>query len=193
MTSRIDLRTALCGEHASRKERLAMFALVNLGIVESLGRAGRAVSRSSVRDGLQSVRWPARFEIVRQRPLTIVDGAHNRASASALARTVAAQCAGRRVILVLGISKDKDARGIVEELEPIADAVILTRSNVPSRAEDPYTLRGLIREKRTVLTETVGGALAMAEDEACGEDAILVAGSLFVAGEARSIVIRNPR
>lgn len=164
-------------------------AATAVGVIEALGLSGLIVSRSSVCDGLRSVRWPGRFETLREGPLVIVDGAHNRASASALAKTVAGRCSGRRVILVLGISKDKDACGIVEELEPMADMIILTRSSVLSRAEDPSVIREFVRERRTVLTEDVGRALARAEEEASGEDVILITGSLFVAGEARSIIL----
>ena len=73
---------------------------------------GFKISDKAMSEGLEHVRWPGRFELLRRNPDVIVDGAHNEASARALSQTLMEEYPHRRVILVLGISEDKDIAAI---------------------------------------------------------------------------------
>ena len=80
--------------------------------------------------------------------------------------------------------------GILEELLPIADSLVLTKSKVTERALDPNKITQFLdfESGYATVTESVEAGLAMARELARPEDMILVTGSLFVVGEARELV-----
>ncbi|HAF09386.1 MAG TPA: bifunctional folylpolyglutamate synthase/dihydrofolate synthase, partial [Chloroflexi bacterium] len=94
------------------------------------------IDEPAIANGLRTTTWPARFERVRGHPPIVLDGAHNGASAEALARTLRQERGGRRLVLVIGINRDKDARAVIKPLARVSAAVIVTRSSSP-RAADP--------------------------------------------------------
>jgi dihydrofolate synthase/folylpolyglutamate synthase len=113
-----------------------------------------------------------------------LDGAQNIASACALKEAINENFKYKRLILVLGISQDKDIKGICDELNELADEVILTKARNP-RASSPDTLAKYFNGKLVHKTGDVREAKIKAQDIAGKEDLILVAGSLFVVGEFR--------
>ena len=123
----------------------------------------------------------------------LLDGAQNEASARALASTVKRLIKYRKLILVLGVSKDKDVKGILKHLVPISDIIVLTRSNVADRALEPAAIRDMIKpkEKAAAITDGVGPALKEAFSRAAPQDLVLVTGSLFVVGEARGMLVKK--
>ncbi len=165
---------------------------VALGIIEALRNYGIYVSAEAVRAGFKKVYWPGRLEVIEEMPPIILDGAHNQASARALKEAVKKCFQYARLILVLGISKDKDIKGICQELTEIADEVILTKANNP-RAEEPENISCRLQaagcRHKIYLTNNVGEAIGLARKRAEEEDLILVTGSLFLVGEARKIIL----
>ena len=93
-----------------------------------------------MRTGLASVRAPGRLETVGHEPLILLDGAHNPAGAEALAEALRASFRWERLHLVLAISANKDAAGIIGALAPLADRIFLAR-NDSVRSADPRELR----------------------------------------------------
>ena len=81
----------------------------------------------------------------------------------------------------------KDIKAILQELVPIADKVILTKSKIKARAAEPSNIRELMDPgaNDVYLTDTVDEAMEKAKSFACADDLILVTGSLFVVGDAR--------
>jgi dihydrofolate synthase/folylpolyglutamate synthase len=162
-----------------------------LAAIECLRNAGLPVDEAAIRSGLEQARWEGRLERVWQKPDLYLDGAHNPASARMLARAVGEMKRSyRRLVLVIGILGDKDYRGIMTELAPLADHVIVTRPEY-SRALDLEALAAQARTMhRSVATaETVSKAIAMVREEAGEEDLVLITGSLYVVGEARAAVV----
>lgn len=172
----------LLGEHQ------IVNAATAVGIIETLRFSDITVTQDAISEGLKKARWPGRVEVVKHEPLVVLDGAHNGASSRALAKTMRRNFSFKRLFLVLGISKNKDIKGIVEELEPIADEVVLTRSNVPGRAEEPGNIMKFLRRDDNVVMRTdLKGALDEALSRATAEDCVLITGSIFLVGEARAI------
>jgi dihydrofolate synthase/folylpolyglutamate synthase len=136
--------------------------------------------------GLSGVQWPGRLQVLSERPLLAVDGAHNAASAEALRSAIEKYLRFDRLHLVLGLSVEKDARGVLEALAPRAQRVFLTRSH-HERSASPRELEPLVREVapraeiaiRDEPASAVEAALAAAGDN----DLVLVTGSLFLVGE----------
>ncbi len=93
-------------------------------------RPGLALSEleTAIRRGLSSARWPGRFEQIHEQPDIFIDVGHSPAAAEALVETVRGCLAGRRLLLVLGVSYNKAVEAIVTRLVPLADEVICTRA-----------------------------------------------------------------
>lgn len=115
----------------------------------------------------------------------VIDGAQNKASAKVLKEAIRSNFKYRRLILVLGISNDKDINGISGELHNLADKVILTRANNP-RATLPRDLASYFMDKELFITDNIQEAKKQALALAGGKDLILVCGSLFLTGEFRN-------
>jgi dihydrofolate synthase/folylpolyglutamate synthase len=164
-------------------EHQAANAATALGLVE---RSGALVSSAAVRRAFRKVRLPGRIERVGRRPTLIVDAAHNPVSARALAAALT-RVPRRRLLLVFGASADKDVRAMLRALLPAADLAIFTKAANP-RAAAPSELMRLAKGHPAVATGTVARALALARKAAGPEDAIVVTGSFYVAGEALGLL-----
>ncbi len=182
-----DLFTPLLGAHQQENAALA------IGMIELLSGADISIPVPAIRDGIQRARWPGRLEKAAERPLIILDGAQNRASAAALAAAVKRFFPGRKIILVFGCSQDKDVEGMATELLPGAEAAILTCADNP-RALAPSEIRKRLAGsgREFPLTRTVGEAVALARERAREEDLILITGSLYLVGEAMKTLKIEP-
>lgn len=160
-----------------------MNAVTAIGLIESLRFCDIIVSSDAIRRGLKDTAWPGRLQVLRRSPHVVLDGAQNKASASALAKAVKEYFEYDNLILVLGISNDKDIKGICEELGPVSDKVILTKARLP-RAEEPGAIKKFFNEAET--TGSVQEAMDLAQRFAGPKDLILVTGSFFVLGEVLS-------
>ncbi|MDD5108402.1 MAG: bifunctional folylpolyglutamate synthase/dihydrofolate synthase [Candidatus Omnitrophica bacterium] len=179
-----DLRLRLLGDHQMAN------ASVAVGLVEALRFYGFDIGNQVIRLGLNNTIWPGRCEVLSENPLVVLDGAQNLASAEALKSAIRKNFSARggkykKLILVLGISDDKDILGICKTLGPLADQIILTRA-ATTRALDPVQLSGYFKRK-VYLTQSVKEAKLLAKNLAHKRDLILVTGSLFVVGEYRDV------
>jgi dihydrofolate synthase/folylpolyglutamate synthase len=181
-----DLELGLPGSY--QKDNLA----VALALVEGLVSSGIAIDEEAIRSGLRNARWAGRLELFGKGPRILLDGAHNPHAAKALAKALESGFPRKRLILVLGILGDKDAVSIVRDLAPLADEIILTRSD-SRRALSPAEL-GALSEGVGVkahVSETLSDAYKAAMELAGKEDLVLITGSLTLVGQARSILRRE--
>ena len=144
------------------------------------------ISDEALLDGLKYVRWPGRFEVLRNDPDLVVDCAHNGASSRALAQVLKEEYPNRRIILVLGISRDKDPEAISHHLGEIAEHVILTKANHPrsyifKEDEAKKYFGKTVLEFKDTLAKAIDKALEIAQVS----DVIVVTGSIFLVAEAR--------
>jgi len=139
------------------------------------------------------VRWPGRLEILSQKPIFLVDGAHNHESARRLKDAIKDNLDFDRLILILGVSSDKDIAGIVRELASLCSFAIVTRSRHP-RALEPHLLLGELGKLgvKGEIAENVSSAAERAMQEAGPRDLICATGSLFVVAEAREYIKKIP-
>jgi dihydrofolate synthase / folylpolyglutamate synthase len=148
------------------------------------------VSTEAIAEGLANVRWPCRIEVLREDPLVIADGAHNRDSARRLAETLVEYFAADRALFVIGCGSDKDVDGLAEELAPLASRVLAVRSEHP-RAMDPNGIAEAFGRLNvdSEIVDKVPDAVDRAIADVGASALICVAGSLFVAAEARAHVL----
>ncbi len=186
-----DLKIRLPGKHQ------LINAAVAMGVIETLRLHNINVDIDAVRGGLYNTVWPGRCEVVSSNPLIVLDGAQNIASMKALKEAIkenfsAESAVGgkgrkyKRLILVLGISSDKDIEGICSETYDLADEIVLTKAD-NLRATEPGSLVKYFNGKEVHITDNVKEAKELAYHLAKKEDLILVCGSLFVVGEFRTL------
>lgn len=166
-------------------------AVVATLILDRLRSGQVVVDREAVETGLRDARWPGRLDLVAIDGRTIlVDGAHNPAGATALASYLT-EVHPERLPIVFGVMADKRAREMLAELAPVARPLILTRAP-GKRAADPSTLVPMARGAASaiIVEPDIERALAAAWS---ANDAIAVAGSLYLAGEVyRLLDVRIP-
>ena len=158
----------------------------NAALAVAAARCLAPVGDADVDSGLSRLRWPARFEVVEER--IVLDGAHNGASAAALAETLAEFSAGREIGLLVGINRDKDARAVLRPLLPLANAVWATQAAGNPRALEATELARLMARLGSPahVSPEITEALRAAR-EALPQAALLcVTGSLAVVGQARA-------
>lgn len=174
------LTIPLLGEYQITNAVLAYAAL------EELRVQGIAISAEHITRGFREVIWPARFELLRKEPPVIVDSAHNPASMGKLRETIDDFFPDLPLVLVFGISEDKQLDGMLEEILPRTSILITTQADHP-RAMDPEDLahRAGGYKCRIEVIPDVGEALKRGLSLVEKEGLLVVTGSIFVAASAR--------
>ncbi len=159
-------------------------ATVAIATIDELRTA--SVSATQVEHGLKSVKWPGRLEILSEKPLVIVDGAHNPYSMQKLAQALPAVFRFDRLVLVIGISSDKDIPEMLKAICPLADELIVTQFNHPRSAPAPSVANLVPQGAPIPCTVTdAQDAASLALDLAQQDDLVCVTGSLYLVGEVR--------
>jgi dihydrofolate synthase / folylpolyglutamate synthase len=172
-----DLFLPMFGEHAARNAAAAIVA------VESL--LDKPLDDDTTREALANVRWPGRLEIVARHPTILLDGAHNPAGAEALAVALREFFIWDRLHLVISISANKDAAGIIRPLADLAD-IAYAAKNASERAGDALVIAeefGAL-DKPVEVFDSVAAAVDAARASADEADLIVVTGSLYTVADA---------
>ncbi len=159
-------------------------AAIAVATLEGLRAQGYRIDAQAIRDGLRSVIWPGRFDIVSQRPLIILDCAHNELAIQALLETIAVELGpGVKPHLVFGCLEDKQWERMAAMLAPRVSDAILTKVK-PKRPLDPEQLEPLFAAHcPTRIVHEPLEAIAQAVEAAAPNDVVLVTGSVYLVGE----------
>ncbi len=165
----------LVGDHQKQNAALALAAL---------RAAGLPLRESVVAPALRDVSWPGRFQVLEEGRL-VLDGAHNPAAAERLARTWREQFGTRPATVILALMRDKDAAAVASALAPIMARGLTVAARSP-RAHTAESLRAIVANH--VPCEAMPGlAAALARAREFSEP-ILIAGSLYLVGEALALL-----
>ncbi|VVC00947.1 UDP-N-acetylmuramoyl-L-alanyl-D-glutamate--2,6-diaminopimelate ligase [uncultured archaeon] len=178
-----------------------------VGAAKALEKQGIAVSDAQIRKGLAAVKWPGRMEIVQKRPLVIIDCAKDENAMIRLRKEAEKMMKGRahgrgaklkkdRLIVVLGISSDKEWKRMLRAIVPAADVVVASEHQVNGRAVAAGKIAAeaeRIGAKEVMVEKDLRKAVKKALALAASHDLVLVAGSVFTAGEAREIWFPSKR
>jgi dihydrofolate synthase/folylpolyglutamate synthase len=161
-------------------------AATAVAAIDALGQKGISIEDSAVVEGLNEVTWPGRLEVLRDEPLIIADGAHNRESARRLREALREYFDCERALFIVGASSDKDIEGLAEELAPVASEVMAVTTRHPramerERIAAAFTAHGVDVELWQSIPEAVAAAIATTYRSGV----ICLVGSLFVAAEGR--------
>jgi len=185
-----DIYLPLYGAHQAAN------AAVALATVEAF--VGTSLDEEVVRNAFANVKSPGRLEILHRDPTVIVDAAHNPHGTRALANTLKTEFDFESIFCVLAILGEKDVAGVLYELEPVIDRLVVTQSSSP-RALDVETLYELALKvfgaDRVYKESNLINAITYASEQVTllnqvseGVSAVVITGSVVTAGEARTIL-----
>ncbi|MCD2491713.1 bifunctional folylpolyglutamate synthase/dihydrofolate synthase [Lacrimispora sp. NSJ-141] len=169
-----------------------------LEVVEILKELGYDIEVSAVYEGMASVVWPGRFQKLLDKPVFVIDGAHNPEAAQRLRDSINLYFTNRRILYIMGILADKDYREITAITAPLAERIYTVTPGSP-RALPAERLKACIEGQ----AETVGfhgtveakGSLSKAVEDSLSwageEDVILAFGSLSYLGELSNALKEN--
>lgn len=166
-------------------------AVLALQVVETL-QSKFPVPETALRQGLLHTRWVGRCTTIRREPRIIIDGAHNEDAAQKLARVIKEQLAGKRLIFMMGVFKDKEYERIAALTAPLADQIITFTIPDNERALSGLELAYAVQKynPRVTSADSLKEALEMALLLAGKEDVILAFGSLSFQGRLMELVER---
>jgi len=172
------LALALRGRHQLANASLALAAL-------ELVNEHFPVPQGALRYGLETVRWPGRLEVISERPLVILDGAHNPEGVRALADALIELRQGRKIKLLFATMADKEWQLMLEMLAKLADEMIFTRVSMERSADPELLAKNIPVPIPSRVIQDSQTALAALLDRAQPDDILVVAGSLYLLGEVR--------
>ncbi len=167
-------------------------AATAIATAEALRERGFSFAPEAVRTGLAAVQWPARIEVLRERPYVVLDVAHNPASIGALRQVLEEHFRGRRMVLVFAMVATHDYRATTSLIAPLAETVIVT---TPQHAK-PLSAAVLAEEVRRYVAhvevlENRFAAVERALAVAGRDDVVVVTGSFFLVGDVRETLQRK--
>jgi dihydrofolate synthase / folylpolyglutamate synthase len=160
-----------------------------------------ALDTAIVRRAVATMTSPGRLEIVRRSPVVIVDAAHNPAGMAASVAALTEAFTFTELIAILAVSEDKDIAGILDELEPVVNHLVVTANSsprsMPAAALGELAVAALGPDRVTVaarLDDAIETGVALADDADAGADGrpgnagVLITGSVITAGDARTLL-----
>ena len=195
------LSLPLLGEHQRMNAAVALATLQTLdktaeraSLCDTLA-AGlqRAVTDGVIRSGLSSVHWPGRLQLVTRlsNQRILLDGAHNLSGAQTLAAAVRSYFPKTQPVLILGILRDKDWGHMCEVLAPLASRILLVPVH-SERTAEPHGLAEACQRANPHAEVAEHSSLASALADSTPDDFVIIAGSLYLIGEALELLQPSP-
>ena len=178
----IGLKTKMIGPHQMQNAATAVLAC---DLLSEQG-AGVKVSDDTIRYGLAKTRLAARFQQLEFAGRTVIlDGAHNADSAKALAETLALVYPGKKFNFMIGMGRDKDIAGFLNEVKPVAKRIVLCRAH-HSRAEEPEQMKKYLADfsGEVIIQPEINDALGQITRLGKPGEVFVITGSFFLIGEA---------
>jgi dihydrofolate synthase / folylpolyglutamate synthase len=160
-------------------------AVAALASVDELIWRGFKISENDIRNGLLSVCWPGRLELLNKTPVVIVDGAHNPQGTAALAETLSTLFPGQKISFIFGVLADKDYTGSIKTVLPLAKC-FFTVTPPNSRALKAEDLASEIKKLGgvpAIAFADIPSAISAALKATPADEVICIFGSLYQVGE----------
>ena len=178
-----DITISMLGEYQVYNAALAVTTLLKLrdkGLVK--------ICDEEIKKGLKETRWVGRLEVLRRNPTFLIDGAHNVQGINQLVKALD-MFKYDKLILGVGILKDKDSAHMVELLAPKADKIVITEVNMPRKLKAEDLAKEIRKYNDNIFIEKdISKAVDKAYKLAGENDLIVFGGSLYLIGEVRTLV-----
>lgn len=184
-----NITLSLLGDHQCEN------AAVVLEIIKCLIIKGYTIGEAAIYEGMKSVYWPGRFEVVSKDPLFIVDGAHNPDGIDALSHNLKEYCPGEKFTFLTGILKDKDYNEMLTQMLSFADSFVTITPDNPramSAEECAQAIRACGFEGEVLVSTDIAQAVSTAHRLAERKHSGVCAfGSLYSVGKIKSAIEQN--
>lgn len=181
-----NIEISLLGKHQIYNATLALLTMIVLrdkGLFE--------ISNEQIRNGLNKTKWRGRLEVLKRNPTFLIDGAHNLQGVRTLVESIK-QFKYNRLILGIGILKDKDVENMVKSIVPLADEIVITEAKIPRKMEGEVLERIINKyNKNTYVEKDISKAIKKSYELAEKEDLIIFGGSLYLIGDVRKILLKD--
>ncbi len=170
----------LAGEH------MVYNSITAIEAIRSLSRFGIRIADDVISAGIGASVMPARMELIKKKPVIILDGGHNEGCANALADYIRKHLSGKRIIMVSSMMADKDYSSYLRVVAPFADVFIATKADVPRALSSDDLCKAASEFCR--VTHSVSDplkAITAAANITESDEALIVCGSFYLAGEIR--------
>ena len=176
----------LVGTYQAKNAAVAITAL------ELLQQKGWNISTEQIKEGLRSVRWPARFELLRRDPVFIADGGHNPQGIQAVAASLTSHFPNQAITFLIGVMADKDIPQMISQLAPLANAfVTVTPDNPRALSADLLAAMLIERGYSAYSCGTVREGISRAIELAGTNGVVCALGSLYLLGEVRASLLQD--
>lgn len=178
-----DLAICLLGEHQLMNARTAVCA------VKALREMGISIGRESIYQGLRKAKWPGRLEVMGRNPMILLDGAHNLQGIISLKEALKKYFSFDRLVLVMGVLKDKQVEEMCRTIMPMADRIVAASpdSDRALPAEDLGKIASLYCSS-VEASENIDDAFNKGMSMTGTGDLLLFCGSLYMIGHIRTIL-----
>jgi len=164
-------------------------AITSYACIVQLRKFGYEVSDNALAKGFSKVEWPGRFEVICQKPLVLVDGAHNKDSFRKLRNTIKKYLGKRKITLIFGASEDKEVRSMIQIIRPYITQFIFTKSEHP-RALGISELENLAvnLDLKNYSTRKIDTIIPLILRKSTQDQVFIASGSIFVAGAIKQLL-----
>ncbi|NLY45082.1 MAG: bifunctional folylpolyglutamate synthase/dihydrofolate synthase [Tissierella sp.] len=177
------IKISMIGEYQVYNASLAITTLLVLrdkGLID--------ITNDQIYTGILNTKWNGRLEVLKREPIFLIDGAHNVQGIEHLAKALEL-FSYDKLILGIGILKDKDVDHMIGKLIPLADIVVATEVNMPRKLDADQLASKVSKYNDEIYVEKdIKNAIDKAYSLANKNDLILFGGSLYLIGEVRTLV-----
>lgn len=176
----IEFLMPLAGKH------MVYNAVTAIEAIRSLSRFGIIIPDEIIVSGIASSVMPARMELIRKKPVIILDGGHNEGCANALADYIRKHLSDKRIIMVSSMMEDKDYNAYLRIVAPFASIFVATKADVPralSSDELCENAKAFCNDCYSIPDPLK--AIRVAANVTENDDALIICGSFYLAGEIR--------
>ena len=167
-------------------------AITAFACIMQLRKLGYEINESALKNGFSRVEWPGRFEVICQKPLIIVDGAHNRESFRKLRNTIKKYLAGKKVILIFGASEDKEVKLMLKIIKLSIDHFIFTKSEHPrALGLDELEKFAVNLDLNNYSIRKIDNIIPLILKKNDQKEAYIASGSIFVAGAIKQLLTKR--
>ena len=184
--NRKGLQLPLLGDHQLHN------AAVVLSVMDVLIQKGWRITEDHIRQGLATVSWPGRFDIMRRDPLFIIDGGHNAQCIEALVKNIKDYLSGKRIVVLTGVLADKDYAQMYQPVMALVEQFVCITPPNPRKLEATL-LAQYLQQHGAVATayDSIEEGVAAAMEKAGKEGVVLCFGSLYSIGAIRDALARG--
>ncbi len=175
-----NLRIPLLAEYQPRNAAVAITAL------SVLAHKGWQITGQNIRDGLEQVQWPGRFEVLGQHPTFLLDGSHNPQGMAATVGSLKELFPEQKFVFLLSIMADKDVDAMLELLLPMAEQFFTVTADNP-RAMPGEVLAERIKALggKAEVCASIPEGVAAAQGLAGYDGRVCALGTLYFSGDVR--------